>query len=171
MYVHLGKMRGYIPWVKALKRGEVFVSSGPIIKFLVNGIGPGGTVRLPAGGGELELEAELASPRKLRVLEVVRNGTVIASVVRYAKRGGIYRMRVQREIKIARSSWLAARGFGLRKQMLEKHFSYEEDTLEQTGAVRVLVEGQQITSPDDTRLLLKCLTQQREFYSRDTLYE
>lgn len=171
MYVHLGKMRGYGPWVKALKRGEVFVSSGPIIKFSINGIGPGGTVRLPAGGGELELEAELASPRKLQVLEIIKNGTVVASVVRYVKRGNIYRIRLQRKIRIARSSWLAARGSGLRKQMLEKHFSHEEDTLAHTGAVRVLVEDQPITSPDDARLLLERLTEQREFYSRDAQYE
>lgn len=56
-YVKTGAAKGFGAWNAALKRGDVFVSSGPVIRLSVNRAGPGGRIDLPSGGGEVEVHA------------------------------------------------------------------------------------------------------------------
>jgi hypothetical protein len=50
-------------WFEGLRKGNAFVSSGPLVELTVNGRIPGETVALPAGG---EVKSRLASGRSLR---------------------------------------------------------------------------------------------------------
>jgi hypothetical protein len=171
MYVRVGPKRDFKSWTEALKRGEVFVTSGPMIRLTVNGTGPGGTVRLSAGGGEVHLEAELAGPRPLQTLELVRSGEVIASKVHRQKDGKIHRWRIQERFSIEKSSWLAARGTGVAKRELEKQTGIRQNTVAHTAAVRVLVGDGPIASPDDVEFLAEHLSAQREYYRTKANFE
>ena len=150
--------RGPEAWNAAVKRGETFVSSGPMIRLAVNGAGPGARIDLP-GGGELDIEAELTSPRPLRKLEIVRNGEVIATAGPGDRKLGI-RTRVPAD----RSCWIAARGIGGRIPAME------EDEVAHTGIVQVLVGGKRIWSERDAAALAAKLLAQKEIYRSKARY-
>ena len=81
MYVKMDSRRDFQSWKQAVKQGKVFVTSGPILSLSVDGTELGGTVRLPASGGEINIETELASPIGLRTFEIVQNGAPVNAEV------------------------------------------------------------------------------------------
>jgi hypothetical protein len=159
-YVKVGNARGPAAWTEAVKRGAVFVTSGPVIRVRVNGAGPGGKVELPPGGGEVTVEAELSSPRELQRLEVVKNGKVVAA----AGPGG-KRLEIRTKLRLQESCWLAARGAGAHIEAMDR------EAVAHTGAVPVLVGGKRIWSAETADEMVKELRQQKEFYREKGRYE
>jgi hypothetical protein len=149
----------------------VFVTSGPLIDLRVNGQGPGATVTLPAGGGEIRLQTELAAPRPLTALEVVQDGRVLLLKIATEQEGAICRWRISGPVRIDRSCWIAARGAGVPKRSLEAHTGIRQNTIAHTAAIRILVGDQPIASDSDARDLANKLTEQREFYRSKARYE
>jgi hypothetical protein len=170
MHVRVGENRDFESWKQALLRGEVFVTSGPIIELAVNGVGPGGIVRLPAAG-EIEVAAELASPLPLKSLELVENGLVVGAEIDRAQADGIHRWRIRRRVLVERSCWLAARGEGDRKRALEAATGIQQNTVAHTAPITVLVGDQPITSPKDADYLLAHLAAQQEYYRTEGRFE
>lgn len=158
-YVKTGGRQGAEAWNAAVKRGEVFVSSGPAIRIAVNGAGPGGKVALPSGGGEVTVEAELKSPRALSRLEIVRNGEVVAS-----SGPGERKLAIRTQLQVRESCWLAARGAGTRIQRMEK------EEVAHTGIVQVLVGKGPISSAADAAVLIERLLAQKEVYRLKARY-
>jgi hypothetical protein len=97
----------YEAWANNLRRGRTFISSGQIIEMTVDGYGIGDTVSLPASGGTLSVTAEAQSIFPIASLELVMNGEVIA-----AAGNGSSTARLDQEIRVDRSSWVAARVSG-----------------------------------------------------------
>ncbi|MDA2928373.1 CehA/McbA family metallohydrolase [Acidobacteria bacterium AH-259-O06] len=171
MYVRVGPKQDFPSWKEAVRRGEVFISSGPIIKFAAGGAEPGGVIQLPAVGGDVLLEAELASPRHLQALEIVHNGTVVTAPIRKTNDGPIHRWRIRQRLRITESSWLAARGVGAAKRALEEHTTFKRNAIAHTAAIRVLVGDQPIRSSQDAKILLRQLRDQQEYYRTQAKYE
>lgn len=96
----------YQSWCENMKRGRTFLSSGPIIKFSVEGMSIGDTVRLPEGGGTVELEASAESIFPIHRLEVVQDGRVVAEAV---NQKGTRRLSLHQSLKMERNTWLAVR--------------------------------------------------------------
>ena len=163
-YVRLGAGRDFAAWKAGVKSGAVFISSGPMVSFSVAGAGPGGTVRLPAGGDMVEIDAELSSPRAMQAFEVIHNGVPLAADVEKSTEGGVHRWRIRHRLAVMRSGWLAARGVGAHKEALERETGIEKDAVAHTGAVRVLVGDAPIQSAEDAAVLLERLAMQRAYY-------
>ena len=72
-YVQLnpGHEFSFISWCDALKAGRTFVSSGPLVDLDVDGIGIGGEVMLPDGGGSVTISARVRSIFPVFNLEAV----------------------------------------------------------------------------------------------------
>lgn len=157
-YVKVGDRRGPEAWNAAVKRGEVFVSSGPLIRLTVNGAGPGGKINLPAGG-EVTVEAELTSPRELRQLEIVRNGETVASAG-----PGQGKLTLRKQLPVDQSCWIAARGIGARIRAMEV------EEVAHTGIVEVRVGGNRIWSKREAAALAEKLLAQKELYRRKARY-
>jgi hypothetical protein len=167
MYVKLpGSARGSDAWNAAVKRGNVFATSGPMISLKVNGAGPGETVSLPAGGGEVSIEAELSSPRDLRFLELVSNGRVVALSELQASGGDpdIKHRVIRRRRRVNQSTWFAARGVGARIEALH------QDAVAHTAAVKVIVGDQPVRSAADAKRFIEHISEQKEFYRRKAKY-
>ncbi len=99
----------YDAWANAIREGRTFTSSGPILDLQVEGRSVGDTLRLPPGGGNVEVIATAASAMPFDTLEIVCGGEVVAS----AKTGrGGQKARIQTSVPIAHSSWIAARCYG-----------------------------------------------------------
>jgi hypothetical protein len=170
-YLRLGNERGFDAWVAALRRGEVFVTSGPLIRFTVDSKPIGSLIRLPAGGGEVEVRAELTSPRRLKTLEIVRMGATILDRPQTFRKNGITTYSIVKKIPITESCWIAARGTGGPKVAIEQGLGIEQSELAHTGAIRILVGDRPIRSPSDVDALRARLVEQQEYYRSEGRYE
>ena len=63
-------------WVRALKQGHTYLSSGPVVEFRVNGQIPGDEVRLPAAGGEVTIEGNVSALTPVRKVLIYRDGKI-----------------------------------------------------------------------------------------------
>jgi hypothetical protein len=170
-YVRSGEQSGFDAWKQAVRRGEVFVTSGPMIQLDVDGAGPGGVVRLPPEGGEITINAELASPRPLNTLEVVSMGQPISIEVKRTHSNGVHRLNVKQTWAITHSCWLAARGTGGPKTAVEQGLGIKQNVMAHTGVVRVLVGNEPIRSKAAVEQLRKQLSLQQEYYRTQATYE
>lgn len=106
-YVYLGQEEfTFDNWAKAVRRGNTFMSSGPLLVFQVDGHTPGDEIRLESGGGTVDIRAEANCNVPLNHLEVVLNGRVVASREDHM---GSRKMAMQEKIRVPGPGWLAAR--------------------------------------------------------------
>jgi hypothetical protein len=170
-YVRVGNEGGFDAWVAGLRRGEVFVTSGPLIRLTVNGLPAGSVIQLPAQGGEVEVLAQLSSPRRLESLEVVQMGKPILYQPAQSQQDGITTYSIRKRFSIKESCWVAARGTGGPKAAIEKGLGIEQSEIAHTGAIQILVGNNPIRSTSDTEILRARLVEQQEFYRSEGRYE
>ena len=96
---------GYDAWCRSVKSGRTFLSGGPIIHFSVDGKAIGDTVAI-SGPGTVEVEAWAESIFPINVLQIVRDGKVVAQT-ESAK--GTRRLELREKITVDKHTWLAAR--------------------------------------------------------------
>lgn len=92
-------------WSRAVRAGRTFLTSGPIVRFSVDGHDIGDTVPLP-GPGTVEAHATVESTIPIHRLEIVQQGRVVAEVT---DPSGARRLEVRAPIRVDGHSWLAAR--------------------------------------------------------------
>ncbi|MGD8237964.1 MAG: CehA/McbA family metallohydrolase [Armatimonadota bacterium] len=134
-------------WGKAVRAGRTFTSSGPIMTLSVDGHGMGDEMRMPAGGGSVEVHARAQCIWPLHRLEIVVNGQVVAST---SSRRGPKTLKLERKIRIDGSSWVAAR-CGSEMQV---HHCWPLHLGAHTSPVYIVCGGQEIFSPSDASYML-----------------
>jgi hypothetical protein len=111
-YTYLGEEFSFESWLRGLREGRTFVTSGPMLLLRVDDRLPGERLRTPSGSS-VGLVAEafgVEDEVPLRRLEVVGHGKVIASTEEVISLGeGRQRMEIRMEVPIERGLWLAAR--------------------------------------------------------------
>jgi hypothetical protein len=106
-YAHLGEVEfNFSNWAKAVRQGNTFSTTGPLILFQADGHAPGLEITLGRGGGTVEVGAEAKSFAPIHRLEVVLNGKVVASRVEDA---GARELKLNEKVKVQGPGWLAAR--------------------------------------------------------------
>jgi len=93
-------------WGKAVRAGRTYTTSGPIMELRVDGREMGEEIRLPSGGGTVEVEAAAECIWPIHALELVMNGKVVAKAT---DAQGAGRLTLKERVRVERSSWLAAR--------------------------------------------------------------
>jgi hypothetical protein len=93
----------YDAWKNAVRRGETFVTYGPLLDFAVEGKPAGTKIRMTASGGTVDVAWQLASVTvPMSRVELVVNGEIRESqAVRPDSASGSW------SVKLGRSSWLA----------------------------------------------------------------
>ena len=114
--VPAGSLRGYAwigkgeftfaGWAAAVRKGNTFMTSGPLLLFEADGRAPGAEITLGSGGGSIEVRATAKSTIPIHRLEVVLNGKVVASREESA---GAREMVLKESVRVAGPGWLAAR--------------------------------------------------------------
>ena len=99
----------YDNWADAVRAGRTISTNGPLLDLSVEGRAIGDTIRLPVGGGTLEVHATAESFWPIGKLEVVQNGRVVGS--EEAPEGSRV-LHIKTKIRIERSGWVAARCTG-----------------------------------------------------------
>ncbi len=106
-YAHLnGEEFTFANWAKAVRSGNTFMTSGPLLLFQADGRAPGAEIRLRSGGGSVEVQAEAQSTIPIHRLEVVWNGKVVSETVENA---GAHRLILKDTVRVPGPGWLAAR--------------------------------------------------------------
>jgi TolB protein len=134
-------------WLGALRKGNVFYSSGPLLEFQVNGKPPGEIVQLPAGGGSVKLSASVRSVVPLNKVAVYSNGRVIHE----ASIGSDPRhISFEHDFKVTGSGWFSLYASGPATRLLD--INYPEAA---TNAVRVYVGGRPIRNRDSAQYFIR----------------
>lgn len=93
----------YQAWMEAVRRGETFVTYGPLLEFVVDGHPPGSRIEMPASGGTVDVLWQVASVTvPMSRVELIVNGEIRESVaVPPGEASGHWSVRVNK------SAWLA----------------------------------------------------------------
>jgi hypothetical protein len=106
-YAYLGQEEfNFANWAKAVRKGNTFMTSGPLLLFQADGHAPGEEITFRTGGGKVEVRAQVRSTIPIHRLEVVLNGSVVASREDSA---GARKMTLRETVQISGPDWLAAR--------------------------------------------------------------
>lgn len=106
-YAYLGQEQfSFESWAKAVRRGNTFMTSGPLLLFQLDGHTPGDEITIDSGGATVEVQVEAKSIVPFNYLEVISNGRVVAS---REDRGGTREMTMKEKVRVAGPGWLAAR--------------------------------------------------------------
>jgi len=101
-YVYLGdKPLTLGNWIAGLKRGESFVTQGPMLFFQVDGARPGAQLHYAGLPQTIHVDARALMPDGSRPVEIVVNGRVVATGT-----------DVSEDITLEESAWVAARTEG-----------------------------------------------------------
>jgi hypothetical protein len=104
-YAHLNPREPftYAAWMDAVRRGETFVTYGPLLEFAVDGRPPGSRIAMGAGGGTVDVMWQVASVTvPISRVELIVNGEIRESQsVTGSEQGGHW------SVKLERSAWLA----------------------------------------------------------------
>lgn len=93
-------------WCDGLKAGRSYMSTGPLLDLEVDGIGVGGTVHLPGGGGTVAVRATAKSIFPMFRMELVYRGIVVAN----SDSGtGAHELSISEELRIDRQGWICVR--------------------------------------------------------------
>lgn len=144
-YAQLGERElTYDNWMDAIRAGNTFATVGPLASIRVEGVEPGGVVRLPAGGGTVQVEWDVESVRMgIERVEVIAGGLVQEETTT----GGALEASGHAAIPVTRSTWIALRTRG-------SYRDRPDDVSAHTSAVQVLVEGSELFSEHDSMTIL-----------------
>jgi hypothetical protein len=106
-YAYLGNEPfTFANFVKAVRSGNTFSTTGPLLQFQADGHFPGTEITLGAGGGTVEVQAQAKCTMPFTRLDVVLNGKVVAS---REEKAGTHEMALQSKVQVPGPGWLAAR--------------------------------------------------------------
>src|SRR6266550_316161 len=108
VFVRAGRRLDRAMWTTGLKAGRTFVTNAPLLEFTLGGREIGDEIRLPAGGGRLTARVGLRSSVPIDHLEVIGNGSVVATI---PVRGDRTSASDTVSIPVARSGWYVVRAW------------------------------------------------------------
>lgn len=144
-YAQLGERElSYENWMEAIRAGNTFVTIGPLVELAVEGVAPGGRLRLPAGGGTVQVEWRVESLRlPVDAVEIVVGGLTESR----DELGGTFEASGRAALRIGSSTWIAVRVRGTYHQN-------RDDIAAHTSVVQVIVDGSELFSEADSVAVL-----------------
>lgn len=138
----------YASWTANLRRGRTFMTGGPLIEFSVDGAAIGDTVRLPSGGGTIEVTARARSILPIHALQIVQGGRGIdgppelggARVVAQADSAdaaGARELSLSIRLSVREDAWLCARVGGPNYTPTRHHDVWQRGIFAHTSPIYV----------------------------------
>ena len=112
VYVHQPNGFQYDRWLKGLREGRSFVTTGPMLFATADGFDPGHVFhRQGSEDSTITLDIEVVSEHALSYGELLLNGVPIQLLRARAERDdrGAYQVQLKREVQPTRSGWFALR--------------------------------------------------------------
>jgi TolB protein len=114
VFVQSGATLDHRRWLAGLKAGRTFVTNAPLLEFSLAGRAIGDEIRLPAGSHLLSARVGLRSNIPVDHLEIIGNGTVVATI---PLRGDRTMANDSVSIPVTRSGWYVLRAYADRATM------------------------------------------------------
>jgi len=113
VYVHLSKGFNADEWLRGLKQGRSFVTTGPILLARVNGLYPGETIRSPVDEKtQVAVKGKVVYHQKVDRVELVGTGFVQRLEVSWKQlESGAWEGSFEHQHDLSRSSFVAVRAF------------------------------------------------------------
>ncbi|MFB3923656.1 MAG: CehA/McbA family metallohydrolase [Terriglobia bacterium] len=106
-YAFLGQQEfNFENWAKAVRSGNTFMTTGPLLNFTADGHAPGEEIEIGPGGATIELQVDVRSYVPFHRVEFIWNGKVMAS---HDDRGGRRDFVLAEKIHVDTPGWVAAR--------------------------------------------------------------
>ena len=151
VYAYLGQEEfNYPNFSKAVRAGNTFATSGPLLMFHADGHAPGGEISLGTGGGTIEVVADAQCFVPIHRLEVIFNGKVVAS---REEPSGARTMHLAEKVRVEGPGWLAARCSSHSGPTTVWRFKIAAHT----SPVYVQVPGRELFSPEAAAYFLKLI--------------
>jgi TolB protein len=141
-YAYTGNDFRVDTWLDALRRGHTFSTTGPLLEFHVNGKIPGDSVKLPEGGGQLELVGSVASFAPLSKVVIYNNGKIVKDL----GKPGPFKFTLD----VKQSGWYLLYAEGAPHPDLDA--AYPQAV---TNAIRVYVGDQPIRDPESAAYFIR----------------
>jgi hypothetical protein len=129
----------YANWCRGLKRGRTFLSGGPLLEFSVDGAQIGDVVRLPSGGGTVDVGATARSILPIHSLQIVQNGQVVAQT---DEPRGTRSLELRTRLTVGENSWLCARVGGPNYEQIAHHDVWMRGVFAHTSPIYVACGGE-----------------------------
>jgi hypothetical protein len=100
-YAYLGRNFTLDGWVGALKKGNVFLTSGPVVEFSVGRKIPGENLTLPSPGGAAPITGTVRSRTPITSVRIYHNGTVWKEIPAFGKT----EVRIEERADVKASGW------------------------------------------------------------------
>jgi hypothetical protein len=110
-YTHVGNPFSFEKWLKGIKAGHTFVSTGPMLELRVNNLLPGASLDVKRGARVRITAQAQGHPGQipLRRLQIIGHGKVLAEVAPGSAGQSAGGLTIDREIEVPHGIWLAAR--------------------------------------------------------------
>jgi hypothetical protein len=96
-------------WFEGVRKGRAFVTNGPLVQLTINGMIAGDEIKLPAGGGSIDVVAWVRSITPLETAFLVYNGNPVEQIPLASERKGA---DWKKTLKVTRSGWYHLRAEG-----------------------------------------------------------
>jgi hypothetical protein len=134
-------------WMDAIKQGRTFFSTGPLVRFEVDGHEAGDEIALAAGGSPtVRVIADVASIAPLDSLEVVVNGEVAQTV----RATDPLHVTFDGPIAVPHGGWVTVRASGPKSKYLGDDYAFA-----QTSPVYLTRGGRRYLKAEDVQFLLE----------------
>jgi hypothetical protein len=151
VYAYLGQEEfNYPNFAKAVRSGNTFATSGPLLMFHADGHVPGAEITLGAGGGTIEVIADAQCFVPIHRLEIIFNGQVVAS---REERAGAGTIHLAEKVKVQGPGWLAARC----SSQSGPTTNWQYKIAAHTSPVYVQVPGKELFSPEAAAYFLQLI--------------
>jgi hypothetical protein len=161
-YAYIGKDEfTFANWSKAVRSGNTFMTTGPVILFQADGRVPGAEITMKTGGAAVEVQAHARSVMPLHRVEIVFNGRIVSA---REEPVGATDLTLRDTVRVTGPGWIAARcesrlGTAAHTSPVYVRVpSQEVFSMEAAAYMLTLIEGTQnwvnqiATQPDPARL-------------------
>lgn len=152
-YAHLDGPLTVPGWLDAIRQGRTYMTSGPLVEFRINGQEPGGSVRLPAGGGEVTVEGSVRSIVPLTRLVIHSGGQAVKEIP--LEPGGLA-ARFSERIRVETSAWFSLYAEGPPSSYLDAEYP-----IAITNAIRVYTGDRKIRNRASAEYFVKWIDKLR----------
>ena len=157
--------RAYVPvrgrvtsnkWLAALRKGETFITNGPVLSFTANQKSIGSTIQLASGSNTVQVNATGKGRTDFKGLELVHNGHVVATVDSQSK-DGYFVAEMDTTVDLSEPGWLA-----VRVPVDNNKNIYDRLIFGHTSPIYFQQNGQSIFDPDVALDLMAEMQQARD---------
>lgn len=148
VYVHCEEEPTYDAWIENLRKGRTFATSGPMLRFTVNGEEPGAEIQQDKPG-VFAVVAEAAARGPLDSLELVVNGQATKLPAEGADESR-RALRVEHQLTLDQSAWVALRA------------TARNGTFAHTSPVYVTVGNDAVESAEDAKYFIAWIQRLRD---------